>query len=432
MHGLRYAICAKGAGKTIKRFFMIARAYGITSKRMEHNLNLFEGILTKYCCSATFPITAVVLEKHEKMIQGLQKKGLEFAIHGLVHSDYSMLRLSEQEDQIQKAVKIFRDANLNVHGFRGPYLGCDENTLMALNNANLLYESDETVLWDVIEDERVEKHKNSVNKILQLYKSKKSEGYRSLPRNYNGLIRIPVSLPDDEIIMDRLNITEPQKINEIWKSLLEQSYGRGELFTLQLHPERIETFANSLDSVLAEARTKSPTVWIAQLREIAKWWKERNKFSIEIKGKKGEYVVDIDCSDEATILLKNIDIETEQAKEWYSDYKTMDCNTFKVKSNYHPFIGVSPSAPEGLVSLLKGEGFYVEESTAKDKFKIYFDINDFEERDKLSIIQKMEEADASLIRIWRWPFKARCALCITGDIDAITLWYYMGRFVKNL
>ena len=166
MPGLRYAIGAKGAGKTIKRFLMIARAYGITPKRMEHNLNLFEGILTKYSCSATFPITAVVLEKHEKMVQGLQKKGLEFAIHGLVHRDYSMLTLSEQEDQIQKAVKIFRDANINVHGFRGPYFGCDKNTLMVLNNANLLYDSDETVLWDVIEDESVEKHRNSLNKIF--------------------------------------------------------------------------------------------------------------------------------------------------------------------------------------------------------------------------------------------------------------------------
>lgn len=427
MLGLRYAIGAKGVGNAVKRFLMIARAYGITPKRMEHNLNLFEGILTKYFCSATFPITAVVLEKHEKMIQGLQKKGLEFAIHGLVHRDYSLLTLSEQEDQIQKAVKIFQDAGINVHGFRGPYFGCDENTLAVLNNANLLYESDETVLWDVIEDESVEKHKNSLNKILQLYKSKKSEGYRSLPCDY-GLIRIPVSLPDDEIIMDRLNITEPPKINEIWKSLLEQSYGRGELFTLQLHPERIERFANSLECVLAEARNKDPIVWIAQLREIAKWWKERNKFSIKIEGKDKEYVVDIDCSDEATILLKNINIETEQAKEWYRDYKTINCNAFKLKSSYRPFIGVSPSAPEGLVSLLKEEGFYVEESTAKDKFKIYLDINNFEEKDKLSIIRKIEEADASLIRIWRWPFKARCALCITGDIDAITLWDYTRRF----
>ena len=433
MPGLRYAIGAKGAGKTIKRFLIIARAYGITPKRMEHNLNLFEGILTKYSCSATFPITAVVLEKHEKMVQGLQKKGLEFAIHGLVHRDYSMLTLSEQEDQIQKAVKIFRDANINVHGFRGPYFGCDENTLAVLNNANLLYESDETILWDVIEDESMEKHKNSVNKILQLYKSKKSEEYRSLPCNYNGLIRIPVSLPDDEIIMDRLNITEPPKINEIWKSLLEQSYGRGELFTLQLHPERIERFANSLESVLAEARNKSPIVWIAQLREIAKWWKERKKFSIEIKGKDKEYVVDIDCSDEATILLKNINIETEQAKEWYSDYKTIDSNVkslkVKVKSGYHPFIGVSPSAPEGLVSLLKEEGFYVEESTAKDKFKIYFEHNDFEEKDKLSIIQKIDGSDAPLVRIWRWPRDARSALSITGDIDAMSIWDYVRRFV---
>lgn len=69
-----------------------------------------------------------------------------------------------------------------------------------------------------------------------------------IARTYGITPKRPVTLPDDETIMDRLNITEPQKINEIWKSLFEQSYGRGELFTLQLHPERIETFANSLES----------------------------------------------------------------------------------------------------------------------------------------------------------------------------------------
>lgn len=407
---------------------MIVRAYGITSKRMEHKLNLFEGILTKYSCSATFPITAVVLEKHAKLIQVLQKKGLEFAIHGLEHRDYSTLTLGEQEDHLQEALKIFRDADIPVCGFRGPYFGYNENTLVALQNVNLQYESDETILWDVMEDGSAEKHNNYLNKILQLYKPRKSGEYRSLPYTYNRLIRIPISLPDDEIILDRLNITEPQKINKIWIGLLEQCYDLGELFTLQLHPERIERFANSLEGLLADARSKSPIVWIAQLREIAKWWKERNKFNIEIEGRKGEYVVDIDCSDEATILLRNI--ENEEAKEWYGSHKTIDTKVFKVKCRSHPFIGVSPSVPQGLVSLLKEEGFYVEESTAKEKFKIYFDNNNFEERDKLSIIRKIEEEDASLIRIWRWPYKARCALSITGDIDAITFWDYVWRFVS--
>lgn len=123
MSGLRHAIVTKGAIKSFKRLFMIVRAYGITSKRMEHKLNLFEGILTKYSCSATFPITAVVLEKHAKLIQVLQKKGLEFAIHGLEHRDYSTLTLGEQEDHLQEALKIFRDADIPVCGFRGPYFG---------------------------------------------------------------------------------------------------------------------------------------------------------------------------------------------------------------------------------------------------------------------------------------------------------------------
>jgi len=47
MHGLRYAIGAKGAGKTVKRFLIIARAYGITPKRMERFANCLESVLAE-------------------------------------------------------------------------------------------------------------------------------------------------------------------------------------------------------------------------------------------------------------------------------------------------------------------------------------------------------------------------------------------------
>ena len=175
----------------------------------------------------------------------------------------------------------------------------------------------------------------------------------------------------------------------------------------------------------------NPIVWIAQLREIAEWWKRREKFSIEIERRNGEYAVNIDCSEDATILLKNL--ETKLSRDWYGGYKIMNTNAFVVKSSFPPFIGVSPNAPESLVTFLEGEGFYVEESTAKNKFKIYFDFDhsDFKEQDKLSIIRKIEGSNAPLVRIWRWPFGARSALSITGDIDAMSIWDYARSMIPE-
>lgn len=379
--------------------------YGITSKNMKANLELLEKILDKYGCGATLPIPAAVLKRHGKQVmQEFNNQCFEFAIHGFVHNDYSTLSRHEQEEQLQKAMGIFNDLGVNAEGFRGPYLGWNEDTLAVLRNAGIAYDSDETFIRDVIDGDMFPARCwSAYHKVLEMYKPKNASEYIVIPHIVNGLVRIPVSLPDDEMLVDRLNISGSE-IGEVWKDMLDESYERGELFTLQLHPERIRICTRALETVLAESRNRNPGIWIAQLREIADWWKERSKFCMEIEERKNkEYAVNIECSEEATILLKNI--ENEGAKEWYGGYKRMDSNSkrfkFEVKSSFPPFIGVCPGAPEGFVSFLKEEGFYVEESTAKDKFKIYFDSehSDFEEKDKLSIVRKIDGSDAPLVRI---------------------------------
>ena len=432
MRALKYALRNKGWASVLRRGKMIVQRYGITSNNMKENLELFEKILDKYGCGATIPIPAAILQRHgKKAMQEFNNQCFEFAIHGFVHNDYSTLSRHEQGEQLQKAIDIFNDLGVNAEGFRGPYLGWNEDTLAVLKNAGIAYDSDETFIRDMIDEGMFpSRYRSAYHKVLGMYKPKNAREYIVMPHIVNGLVRIPVSLPDDEMLVDRLNISDSE-IGEVWKYMLDESYERGELFTLQLHPERIRICARALETVLAESRNRNPCIWIAQLRKIADWWKERSEFSFEIiEDGNREYVVDIDCSRGATILLKNI--ENEGAKEWYDSCKTIEITKrFKVKSSYRPFIGVCPGAPEGLVSFLKEEGFYVEESTAKDKFKIYFDFdrNDFEEKDKLSIIRKIDGSDSPLVRIWRWPQGARSALSITGDIDAMSVWDYARRII---
>jgi hypothetical protein len=47
------------------------------------------------------------------------------------------------------------------------------------------------------------------------------------------------------------------------------------------------------------------------------------------------------------------------------------------------------------------------------------------------LLSQIEETDRPLVRLGRWPNSARCALAITGDIDALTLrdfgLRYLGR-----
>ena len=45
------------------------------------------------------------------------------------------------------------------------------------------------------------------------------------------------------------------------------------------------------------------------------------------------------------------------------------------------------------------------------------------------LLAQIEGGDFPLVRLGRWPNGARSALCVTGDIDALTIWDYGLRFL---
>jgi peptidoglycan/xylan/chitin deacetylase (PgdA/CDA1 family) len=407
------ALKAKGKAGTLKRFLKVVKSYGITSKKMEANLSLFEAILDKYSCSATFPITAIVLKRHEDVIKKYAE--VEFAIHGLVHKDYSAMTQKEQMAHLKTAVEIFKDADIEPSGFRAPYLSNNACLLALVKNSGLEYENSEVVLWNS------EEIKSERERIQQFYNPKDAKSYMSLPRGIDPVI-MPVSLPDDEILADRLRFNGG-KIGEVWGGIIEEVYERGEMFVLQLHPERINECKADLENTLANAIRRTPAVWIAQLKDVVRWWGERMKFKIEINERNGKYIVDVDCTESATVLVKNMGVEG--SVEWYNGYKTVDSRNFECSADYMPSIGVSSSVSVEFKEFLRVEGFHVVASARKSEFKIYFDSDP--KMDELSVLRQIGASEAPIVRLWRWPFRARCALCITGDIDAMTI----GDFIRR-
>jgi hypothetical protein len=51
----------------------------------------------------------------------------------------------------------------------------------------------------------------------------------------------------------------------------------------------------------------------------------------------------------------------------------------------------------------------------------------FAESDKRGLIDFIEGSDAPLVRLWRWPNGARCAMSVTGDVDAMTMLDFLRR-----
>ena len=70
-----------------------------------------------------------------------------------------------------------------------------------------------------------------------------------------------------------------------WLRILSETYHLGELFTIQLHPERIELCAKALSGILSEARALVPAVWLARMDEVAAWWRARAAAVVEIRSR---------------------------------------------------------------------------------------------------------------------------------------------------
>jgi hypothetical protein len=241
-------------------------------------------------------------------------------------------------------------------------------------------------------------------------------------------VEIPVSLPEDEMLVDRLGIKDEKRIAGIWQDILKESHARGELFTLQLHPERILSCQRALSEVLGQAQALSPLVWVATLREIAEWWREKSQFAWELSSLGGgRHEVRAHCSDRATLLFRNCRVNAHAAP-WISGYQRVNARSFVVESSRRPVVGLAPDSSPEAIDFLKQEGFWVELSSQPDDYGLYLTgLAGFRGADEKALSERIEASGAPLIRYWRWPEEAKSALSVTGDIDSITLTDFVLR-----
>ncbi len=49
----------------------------------------------------------------------------------------------------------------------------------------------------------------------------------------------------------------------------------------------------------------------------------------------------------------------------------------------------------------------------------------------VELVSHIEAAQAPLVRYWRWPDAAKSALCVTGDLDSLSLLDYASRLLAR-
>lgn len=425
MNPITVALKGKGLLKLAQRAVSIVRSYGITLGKMDRALKQFTAILSRFGCSATFPIASVALGRNPQVIKKYQEQGIEFAIHGYRHIDYCQLSQTEQLAQLALAKQLFDSIGIQVQGFRGPYLHANSDTLVALQHQRLAYDSSQALSWDVLDGCETSAYRH----VLGFYGALSANDYPSLPSMQDNLIRIPYNLPDDEALVHRLSLETTDRMNALWLAVLHRSYELGELFTLGLHPERIFICQEPLMAVLSEARQLDPAVWIARLDEIATWWRARNEAEVEITDTAdGKLRVTVMGPSGTTVLARGVQVDASTLP-WADGYQQVQATTFTVHAPLRPCIGLSPTTSPELSSFVRQQGYIVEISEGGHHYAYYLDQTDFTAEDQRPLLAQIGGTDRPLVRLGRWPNGARSALAITGDIDALTLWDYGLRFL---
>lgn len=423
---------SRGVINLITRAISITQRFSLTPRKLENLLASYINLLLKFNVTPTFPVTANIIKRYPQTIKKLQDKGAKFEVHGYVHIDYSRLNLEQQESHFKRAIKVFKKNKIAFTGFRAPYTRWNNDTMKALVNNGFLWDSSHTILWDIINEQEFKKNKlDAYKKVIKLYNPANARTQISTPRILdNKIIEIPLTLPEDEMVVDRLGIKDKGKIKEIVLNLMKKTYDRGELFGLQIHHERIPLYKLAAEELLHTIEKFNPPVWKATFEEIAKWWNEKDKFTAEIKELKNQtYNIKLKCSARATVLIRNLTTNTEE-KKWFGNYKRIKAiSEFTINATAKPIIGINKNCSSAFIDFIKQEGYIFEFSEAKDKYSIYFDnILEFNE---LEILKQIENVDFPLIRFWRWPLGARSVLTITGDIDALTIFDFLARIFES-
>src|SRR6266700_2017842 len=374
MNLVSFSIKTKGAHNFARRLGTVFTRFGVSEAPTRQALYTIIDSLRQYNAEPTFFIPAVVLRRHPELITEIAHSGVEIGIHGYIHNDYRLLSESEQYEQTRQAIAVFEQTPISYRGFRNPYLGWTEESLHIFAALGFMYESNEAVIHDVIDlDQFTPLLRNGYEKSLELFQATTCTAYALRPHFEGALLRIPTSIPDDEMLFDRLRVTSPKRVGGIWCKVMQRVYELGGLYTLNLHPERGILCKRALDILLSYAHNQPLPVWVARLGDITQWWKERSRFRLNIIPQCADrWLVEASC--------------TPQDAYAYTLY----------------------------LDITEGLGTNRKEQMLR----------------RSALVEQIEQLEAPLLRFGCWPNCSRAALAVSGDIDSVTIQDFFLRIIE--
>ncbi len=403
------------------RVASLLKRYGVTPAKAEKRVRQCVELLAQYQTAPTFPTPGRVVARNAGFCRELTAHGVELAVHGYDHVDFTGLAPHEARRQFERAIAAFHAAGIPFDGFRCPYLSYTDSILDTIPPRAFRYSSNKALTWDVVPPGAAEQATTVFDELSEFYHAESATARVATPQLVQGLVEIPASLPDDIQICDGLRLGE-DGVRRIWTDIFEQTYRRGEMFTILFHPELYEHCAPAFESILHRAHERLPSVWVTRLGDVARWWQEKARFSARVS----ENILEFDCSPRATILLR--DIETNSPTHvWDGTYRVLEGKKVDLQNGYLPLLGVADDISPETCAFLSEQGYLLAKGRQARRCGLYLEQKEISGLSQVQLVECIEASAAPLARFGRWPSEMKSALCITGDLDTVSLMDYAMR-----
>jgi Polysaccharide deacetylase len=409
-----------------RRAVSLSRRYGIGDAKAIRRLRRCVEMLGRYNVSPTFAAPGRVIEREPGFFGELAATCVELAVHGYDHVDFRTLAPAEAQRQFEQAAAAFERSGISFEGFRCPYLSYTEAVAKAVPRDTFRYSSNKAISWDVL----LRRPGGATYAQLgEFYRGAAASETVSTPWAMDGLVEIPVSLPDDLQLLDGVGL-RGEEIAETWSVILDETHRRGELFAPLFHPETFDLIRVAIEVVVEQARRLRPAVWAAQLREIAHWWRERSEFTATQSAEGHALRVDLRCSPRATVLARDWP-ERHGTIPWDGRYRVLTARTVRLERAPRPFVGVSGISGRK-AEFLREQGYILDPGPDAPSCTVEIDgQRELAARNEVELLEYIESSTGPLLKFSRWPDGAKSALCLAGDLDALSLRDYVVRLLPR-
>src|SRR4051794_9820077 len=206
------------------RLRAVGQRYGLTSRKAKDRVRRALRHLERHGLHPTFATPGRVVDEDPAFFRELHDAGAELAIHGYDHADFRRLTREQAAWQFDQAIAAYARHGIPCDGFRCPYLSCTADVRDILPAGAFSYSSNRAIAWPATGAE------DAGAVFAQLagnYRAEPSHEAVGTPAIDDGLVEIPVSVPDDLQLYDGLGLG-PDGVLSAWTSMLKTTHRRGD------------------------------------------------------------------------------------------------------------------------------------------------------------------------------------------------------------